>query len=228
MKQNKKLIPALAANLLIPALVIAAWLWSSLTPPEPGTLQGNWFTSLRFYTNLSNLFAGITALCYALGLLRILRGRAQAVCAAVQTLALVGTAAIMLTFLTVAIFLAPAAPQLHLFGKSGFLFHLLIPVLCIAVYVLLDGFGTPCRFAWLLGALPMLLYGVCYTANCLINGYESEWTPESNDWYGFLVNGLPAGIVSFLVMALMTVGAGVLLHWGNRRLARRASGLRKS
>lgn len=219
MRKNTKLKAALAANLLTAALVAAGWIWMALTKPEPGTLEGDGITNLRFYTVLSNLLAGLVALVYAAALLRVLRGKAENVAPWVQTLALAAAASIALTFLTVACFLAPAYPELNMFRGANLLFHLLIPLLCMASYVLLAGFGRPRRFAVLLCAVPMLLYGVCYTANCLINGI-GEW-PQTNDWYGFLNWGLPVGFVIFAALALTTIGTAALLQLGNRKLAAR-------
>ena len=205
----------IAANLLIPVLVVGAWIWGALTPAEPGMLEGGGLSSLRFYTTLSNILAGIAALCYAVGLLRVLRGKAERVSRGLQTLALVGTAAVMLTFLTVACYLAPFWLGFRLYEKSSFLLHGLIPVLSVLTYVLLDRYGRPLRFAWLLGAVPMLLYGAVYLLNCAING-TGVW-PHTNDWYGFLNWGWGVGFGMFGAMAAVTAGVGALLQLSDRR-----------
>lgn len=212
---RKHLTAAYYLNLLIPVLVAASYVWASLTPAEPGMLEGGWLGGLRFYTNLSNMFAGITALCYACGLRRILRGRAERVPAWLQTLALVGAAAISLTFLTVACYLAPFWLGLRLYTGASFLLHGLTPVLSILTYVLFDRYGKPKRLAWLLGAVPMLLYGIAYLLNCAING-TGVW-PQTNDWYGFLNWGWPVGIGMFAVMAAVTAGCGALLQLSDRK-----------
>ena len=59
-----------------------------------------------------------------------------------------------------------------------------------------------------IAAIPSLIYGNFYLANCLINGV-GEW-PETNDWYGFLNWGYPVGIAIFAGVVLMNWGIACL------------------
>ena len=219
MQNKKRICAALALHVLIVLLVIVAWVMMATATAEEGMLEGSGLTNLRFYTVQSNLLAGLASLVYALALIPVLRGKTERVAPWVQTLALVGAGAIALTFLTVVCFLTPLYGALNMYRSANFFFHLLIPLLCMAGYVLLDCFGQSVRFAALLGAVPMLLYGTGYTVNCLTNGV-GEW-PNTNDWYGFLNWGIPIGLVIFAVLALATVGVTALLRRGNRAVCAR-------
>ncbi len=121
-------------------------------------------------------------------------------------------ASVGLTFLTVLLFLGPLYGYRSMYRGANFWFHLAVPVLSAADFCVSEGLA---RFSFrqsLWAVAPMLLYGLGYVANILINGREG------NDWYSFLLWGYPVGVGIFVLLILLTWGLGRLLILASRRL----------
>lgn len=220
--KKSQIWPALAANLLIFALVCLGTVMMVAGFGEGASLTASGAKALRYFTVQSNLFVGLVALLYALALIRMLRTRASAVPGWLQALMLVATAAVMLTFLVVTCFFVPVFGINDLYKGPNFWFHLTIPLLAIGSFVLLDCFAPLKKSAVLLSAIPMLLYGVFYAGNCLLNGV-GDYANKPNDWYYFLYWGLPVGIGIFVVLCGVTVGFSALLRLGNQARYKKAA-----
>ncbi len=142
--------------------------------------------ALKFFTVLSNIF------CAAAALLMCLFPRSHTV----WVLKYVGTAAVMVTMLTVFLFLAPSLGKgglAQLLQGSDLFMHLLTPLMALFSFCVLErrrlDFGTA-----LLGILSVALYGPWYL-------YRIRFAPEDRrmeDFYGFNRNGNWA--VSFAAM----------------------------
>ena len=142
--------------------------------------------ALKFFTVLSNIF------CAAAALLMCLFPRSHTV----WVLKYVGTAAVMVTMLTVFLFLAPSLGKgglAQLLQGSDLFMHLLTPLMALFSFCVLErrrlDFGTA-----LLGILSVALYGPWYL-------YRIRFVPEDRrmeDFYGFNRNGNWA--VSFAAM----------------------------
>lgn len=220
--KSKSVWLAFAAKLLIFALVCLGTVMMVSGFGEGASLTAKGLKALRYFTVQSNLFAGLVALLYALALARILRGRAAGVPGWLQTLMLVATAAVMLTFLVVSCFFVPLFGPLDLFKGANFWFHLVVPLLAIVSFLFFDRFAPIKKSAVLLAAIPMLLYGVFYAGNCLINGV-GDYANDPNDWYYFLYWGLPVGVAIFAVLCGVTVGFSALLRLGNQARYKKAA-----
>ena len=59
---------------------------------------------------------------------------------------------------------------------------------------------------------PMLVYGISYLGNIIINGIRG------NDWYGFLRWGYPVGAVVLVIIVLITYLIGLLLRKLNEKV----------
>ena len=109
-----------------------------------------------------------------------------------------------------------------MFVGANFWFHLVVPLLSIVCYVLLDRFARVKKRALLLVAVPMLLYGLFYTANCLINGVgDYSEGGVLNDWYWFLYWGYPVGVAFFVGLCAVTIALGALLRVLNQARRRK-------
>ena len=158
--------------------------------------------NLKYFTVLSNEFCGITAAAWLV--LTALRKKTPLLAK------LMAASAVGLTFLIIAAFLAPMYPDLDLYADANLWFHLIVPVTGMAEFLILEpDRKIPFGYA-VISALPALLYGAGYLANILMNG-RGEW-PDTNDWYGFLNWGYPAGIGIFAAIVLMDFGMAALLR----------------
>ena len=213
MKTETRLRLALAGKLLIVFLVCLGT-YQMMTGLIPGTsFTDKGLRALRYFTVLSNLLMGLAALLYGIALLRLLLHRTKRVPKWNQVLLLMGAASVGLTFLVVIGFLLPVLRVKDMFHGANLWFHLVVPLLSMGSYAFLDRFAQLKKRAIFLGALPMLLYGLFYTGNCLLNGVGEYGNYQScNDWYHFLIWGYPVGVGIFLLLIGATVGLAAVLH----------------
>ena len=192
----------LLVNLAI--AVIVFWAWGTMLFGWGGgtLLSARGLRSLRYFTVLSNIFEAIVSLIFVVQLMKAM-GRKCALPRWVRGLKLAGTTGITLTFLTVMLFLGPLFGYAGMFAGANLHLHLTVPVLAILEFVLLERTETRVRFpATFTAVIPMLLYGVYYLGNILINGVGEGY--ETNDWYGFTVFGVDKMYLVFAVMGVAT------------------------
>ncbi len=184
-------------NAVIVLLVLYAWLIMFFNTRE-GVLTSKGFTNLKYYTTLSNIFAGAVAAVWAGA---YLAGRKSA---SLSVWKLASAASVGVTFIVVIGFLGPLYGFGGMYKRSNFFFHLVVPVLAMADYILFNE-EKPEKKQTLSVLLPPLIYGAVYIINTLIRGVEG------NDIYGFLTWGYPAGILIFAVICAAAYGIGALL-----------------
>lgn len=201
---------SLISNIFIAVMVPAAWSIMVFHLFGDGVLTTSGLGSLRYFTVLSNLLAGAASLCYAVGLLR-----KTGISRWMTALKYVATVAVTLTFLTVIFFLGPLFGFAFMYQGANLWFHLVIPAVSVLEFCLLDHEHPLPFFYTLLAVLPMAVYGIFYLGNNLINGVGAGET--TNDWYGFLLWGLPVGLIIFAALILVTWGAAVLIRALNKK-----------
>ena len=153
---------------------------------------------LKYFTVLSNLLGGLTALIYAVALALRLCRVIRRVPGWVTLLKYVSATLLALTFCVVLCYIGPKTGFRSAYRGANLWYHLIIPVLSVGDFVLLDRSGRLTLSATLLPLIPTALYGGCYLANLIHNGYGGRGHP--NDWYGFADNGA-AGV--YVVLAGM-------------------------
>ncbi|MBQ9534712.1 MAG: hypothetical protein IJU78_02550 [Clostridia bacterium] len=208
MKKNIRHKIRIFLNIFIAAAVLAAWLASMRG--EDGVLTAGGLRSLRYFTTLSNLFAGAAALVW---LAAAAVGRSTA--RWLVRLKYAACCAVLLTFAVVMLFLGPLYGYRFLLTGPSLWLHMLVPLVAAAELVLLSEEPLTRRdnaFA----VLPPIVYGSAYTANLLINGVGEY--PRTNDWYGFVRWGFPVGIAIFAGICLAAYLLGMLVRVLNGRL----------
>lgn len=177
---------------IIFALVIINWIRMFRGPD--GTLTTGGFHSLKYFTVLSNLLAGISAL-----ILAVQEGK-EPPSKAAEVLFYAGTTAVALTFLVTALFLSRIYGFTALYSGVSFWFHLVVPVLAALAFCL---FAHPYRFTvkdTFLALVPVLLYGVYYTGMIVKYGLDRPRT----DWYFFGIAGIQTIPFVLAVLVLIT------------------------
>lgn len=205
---------ALAANLVMGVLVLVTWLRMTLQLDDSGRLSAPGLRSLKYFTVLSNLLLGISALIYAVYLILLLVGKRQELPQPVLLLKYAATVSVALTFLTVMLFLGPHYGYGSMFRGANLWFHLVIPLAAACSFCLLERDGALSLRASFFAVLPMVLYGVGYVINLLLHGLGEG--KDTHDWYGFAQGGPLSSAVIFAVMILGAWGIALLL-----RLARK-------
>ena len=209
----RKLLPIIL-NFVLALVVFIIGIGMFFSESEGGRLLTSGFRSLKYFTNLSNLFAGFSSFVFAVYLLRHISDTEAGVPGSLQVLKLVSTTSVALTFFTVIAFLGPVFGFGGLFDGKNFFFHLIIPVAEILVFAFVDPIGKIPLQATFFVILPPLAYGIAYLLNTVINGIGEG--PDTNDWYGFLTWGLVPGIGIFALICVLTWGFALLLRLAHR------------
>ena len=202
----------IAFNVLILITAIIGTVMMFTNTESSTGLMAAGLANLKFFTVLSNIFCGIVAavrlVCF------LLRKRLPII------FKMMSASAVGLTFLIIAAFLQPLYPDLNLYERGNLYFHLIVPLLAMAEFLIIRGKEKiPFKYAFYCAALS-LAYGTFYLVNILINGVGT-W-PETNDWYGFLNWGFPVGIAIFAFVVLMDFGIACLLRFLNNLIHKKA------
>ncbi len=123
--------------------------------------EGKWIVqnglaALRFFTILSNLLCATASLLMALFLLR------GQVPFGVWLLKYIGTVSVAVTFVTVMVFLGPAAGYKAMLSGKDLYLHLIGPLLAIVSFCFTERLYPLTLPLALLGDVPVLLYGLFY------------------------------------------------------------------
>ena len=151
--------------------------------------------ALRYFTVLSNLLCA--ASCLLVAAMRLI----GSIWPWALTLKFVATVSVMVTLLTVFVFLLPQFGAKFLLTGPDFWLHLACPLLALTTYLLWDRPTVTAPVA-LLGVVPVLLYGVVYMTQVV---FRHKW----EDFYGFNRGG--KWPVSFAVMLIATALLSLLL-----------------
>lgn len=196
---------SIVLDILVAVLVPVIWLSTLFRVGEGGTLEPVGLTGLKYFTILSNLLAGLAAQIF----LYTLHSPDTSRFRSVLTLKLVAAVSVSITFLTVVLFLGPLYGYRSMYTGSNLFFHLLIPIfsiLSISIGTHKTEFPKQCAYP---AMLPVLIYGIVYLFNNLINGIGT-W-PDTNDWYGFLLWGYPVGLIIFGMLMLISYAVARVL-----------------
>ena len=165
-----------------------------------GGLTATGFRTLKYFTILSNLFEAYASFIW------LYKKN--------EKLKYIAAISVALTFLTVLLFLGPLFGFRFVYIGSNFWFHLIIPLITVIEVILFNN-QTFSNKDNLLGLIPVLLYGVFYIGNVLINGI-GHW-PNSNDWYGFFSWGYQALIMIIIILTLATYFIGFIIRRINNK-----------
>ena len=153
--------------------------------------------SMRFFTTLSNVFSAI--LCLIVGLIEVFGGKTGD---GLMLVKYVSCVSVMVTFVTVMVFLGPIYGYKSQLAGAGMWVHLFGPVLALIVFAFLEK-GLKISFGQaLLGLLPTLIYGAFYLYMVVV---RTEKNSGWEDFYAFNRSG--KWPISF---GAMVVGTGVL------------------
>ena len=210
---NRKTIRKALNCLILILVIIGAVIMFRSKASATGLTSSGWH-NLKYYTVLSNIFAGIVA---AMQMVCDARGRKPLV-----SLKITATTATVLTFLVVAGFFGPLYGWIQFYQGANLFFHLIVPVLCILEFMMMENSDKLTIRHCMLAALSTVVYGSAYVINLIINGI-GVW-PDTNDWYGFVNWGYGMAAVIFIGIILVSFGIACLL----RLIAIKSSGKKAS
>ena len=204
MNKNKISILDLILNIVIVLLAVTGISLMLTGKPEGAALQASGIGNFKFYTVLSNVFCGIVALIY---LICLFIGKGKDKMSALKLAAVCGVA---ITFAVVAFMFGPLYGYPQFYKRGNLFFHLLLPVVAMAEFILVRRKKIPFRYT-VIAAVPTLIYGFCYMMNILINGIGGPW-PDTNDFYAFLSWGWPVGILIFAGITLLSFAVACIFR----------------
>ena len=154
MKSNK-LIASIISNCLFIAFEIAGFVFAF------GDLG---FETLKFYTQLSNLFAFLVVSVYVVFEFRQLKNGLQ-IPKFIKTLKYVATCVLTMTFLIVLFVLAPFSGYslgFLLFVSSMLFHHTLCPIIAIITFLFFENYDRFTRKENFYGLLPTIIYALVF------------------------------------------------------------------
>jgi hypothetical protein len=164
--------------------------------------------SLKYFTCLSNIFAGLvsgmTVFCL------IVTGMRALLPMWLILLKYSAAVSVCLTFCVVVVFLGPRMGYKPLFAHEQLCLHAVGPLLAVFSFLSSPYIPEMKSSTSIIAVIPTLLYGIGYAANILKNGIgEGE---NTNDWYGFAVGGVKSIPAVFAIILAVTWGiaAGML------------------
>ena len=185
-------------EILVVLTTIGSWMRMYLTGGG-SLLSSRGLMSLKYYTTLSNIFAGIAAVIMIVVLARTKSGKVP-VWAAVTKFASVVTVSV--TFLVTLFFLAPTMGIGGLYKGELMFMHAVGPVLTVVSFFMNRDLPEMKPSSALWATLPTILYGGVYSANIMLNGVGSGM--NTNDWYGFAAAGIRTVPFVYALMVLLT------------------------
>lgn len=212
---------AIACNVFIVIFTLVAWTmtvtgWGLQRSPD-AVLMAQGFENLKYFTVLSNLFSGIASALYIIAVLRAAGNKTQ-VGHWISVLKLAATVSVALTFLVVVVLFTLIWRLRGMFWGANIWFHLTLPLAALFSTCVLETDLTLRARDTFLATLPMVLYGMYYYANILINGRGEA--PHSNDWYGFASWGMEWAPVVFVIVFTVTLLVALLIYTANRLACR--------
>ena len=210
-------------EILVAIMVMAAWLLMMLNTKEGEAFALTKWYNLKFFTVLSNLFAGFTSV---LCVIFIMHGEKKennnnikkqnndtgqpTIPIWLVKLRYIATSCVLLTFLTVLLILGPFYGHSKLYINANLWFHLIIPITSTIGWCLLPIEERLSFHSSFLTFLPVIAYALFYCLNIFFRGMGEKL--HSNDWYGIFNWGLIPAIIIFSIMLLGNWGVALLLR----------------
>lgn len=177
------------------------------------------FRFLIYFTNLSNVLAGIASLAALISIFLSLKNKKENKIKLVPVFYHLSATCVCITLLVVVFFLSIKAQlsgegYFSLFTGPNFLFHFLVPVLSIVDYVFFEKEPSFSFKYVFLSLVPVFLYAVFYCLDFFLHMTNSQ---AGYDWYSFLGDGSILRI--FLVaiaFVVITLSIGFGLYFLNR------------
>ncbi len=197
-------------NLAIAIASVLAWISVVQGRGDDRNLMTHGLASLKYYTVQSNLFSGASSLIYAVVLLVV----GEVLPAWVLALKLCGAAVVMVTFVTVMVFLGPTMGWRPMFQAGNLWLHLILPLAAAADVCLFAQVGTLPMAATCAPVLFTALYALGYVGK--VRRFGRERDGKVYDFYGFTRWGEDKIIQVAAVMLTLTWALAMALWLASR------------
>lgn len=171
---------------------------------KEGVLEVQGKEMFRFFTIDSNVLMGLCSLIMAFYEFLFLTGKIEILPTFIFTIKLMGTSAVMLTFLVTIFFLVPQYknPKV-LFYNSNFFFHLIVPILACISFVFFEKTNTIHFVYTLYGILPTFIYAIYYVIEIYCH-LDHGKVSKHYDFYNFTFGNIKLMPISASVVLLIS------------------------
>lgn len=151
---------------------------------EKGAMEAMGNEMFRYFTIDSNILMGVCSLIMAIFEAMVLTGRMNILPEYVYIIKLMGTSAVMLTFLVTAFFLVPQFEKpIVLYYNSNLFFHAVVPVLALISFVFMENASLG-FMSTVYGVLPTVIYAIYYV-NGILKHLDNGEVDKHYDFYNF-------------------------------------------
>lgn len=185
---------SLLLNIAIAIISVLAWISVVQGHGDDRSLMAHGLRSLKYYTVLSNLFSGLVSTLYVADVLLSHGSPASWI----LVLKLAAASVVMVTFLTVMLFLGPTMGWEYMFKAGNFWLHLALPLAAAADVCLFVPVRELSFLATLAPVAFTAAYGVFYLSRIMLYGRERDGVVY--DFYGFLRTGEDKAAIVVVVM----------------------------
>ena len=224
-KGKPKIIVSLIGNIALFAMVFVSMvgLLSGYGISENSSISYG-IAVFKYFTIDSNVLIGVIALLYAIFDILFLLGKKEELPHWLSILKLLGTVGVVLTGLTVILFLVPVSVSngnsfFALYTSWNFFFHFLIPLVSLIVFLFFENTKELVLRDTFIALIPMLAYTVYYMTAALTH-VENGRVTQGYDWYGFVAAGASFAPIPILAMIAATYAISFLLYFGNKKMAK--------
>ena len=200
-------IPSVFINAAVAVLTIVAWIRLVFAGEvDSRNLSQRGLASLKYFTVLSNLLSCLASAVYAV---YVVAAPGAAIPEWLLVLKLMAASAVMLTFLTCALFLGPTKGWGNIYRGGNFWLHLVLPLLAAIDCCLFAPVGTLPFSSTFLALVPTALYGVGYIYAYVTHRHQQN--AASYDFYGFFAWGARGFVVVGILMFVFTWGSAAIM-----------------
>lgn len=195
-------------------LICFIWMFAGLSMLDGKFLSSNGISSFKYFTVLSNLFAGIMALIYS-----YFYKTNKKIPEVVKQFKLSSTSSVCLTLLVTAFFLVPQMGEnfYKLYLNNNFFFHLVNPLLCIISYIFFESDCKLNKKGYIILLSPVILYIIFYILNIYLHEGVKNITYKY-DFYGFTSGYLINSIFVVPIILFIITFISITLNWLKKRI----------
>ena len=217
----KKTKVAIIINFIIFIFMVFALIMALTGLSFDMTIKKHSIRIFKYFTTLSNILMGLVALMLAIVEIISLKNN-KSINKIYYFIKYIATISVTITFLTVALFLAPVFYGKRFFDAfhdTNFFYHFLNPVLSIIVFLFFENTKTIKFKQTFFGLIPFALYSIYYVIEAVTH-MDNGKVMNGYDWYGFFYFGIPMFFVLMLFMFALTYGISFSLYKINNKLCK--------
>ena len=170
------------------------------------------FGSLKYFSVLANMLAIVASVRYFTSLTRALSGKSDQITQRAHVFKYISACTLGLCLLSGLLYLSPRLGFENVMQGPRLWLDIVTPLLALGEFIFLDhGRKLPVKQTFL-AMIPAVVYGIFYIIFSLATG---------RDWYGFYQLGVPMGILTMAISAVISWGIAIGVRFANEIMRKR-------